>query len=148
MKSKVIATVLASSMLLTGIVFGQSGHTQHHPKQGAAKPPTDSCCCMGMMKGTQGDMGGKMSMKGMSGEQKGMMPMDNMSGMMDKMNADDAKFQDLVDQMNSANGDSKLDAAIAVINAMAKERNEMHAMMKSMHGAGSSNPNHAEHHDN
>lgn len=53
--------------------------------------------------------------------------------MMAEMKAADAKLDGLVQQMNSAAGESRITAVIAVVNELASQHKSMHGHMGQMH---------------
>lgn len=55
--------------------------------------------------------------------------------MMASMQANDAKLDDLVAQLNAARGNDRLDKLVAVVNALVAERKTMRSMMAGMMGS-------------
>jgi hypothetical protein len=53
--------------------------------------------------------------------------------MMADMNAADAKLDQLVQQMNAASGEAKVDATAAVVTELVRQQKSMHAHMGKMH---------------
>jgi hypothetical protein len=61
---------------------------------------------------------------------------------MDKQRqAQDEELGKLVDEMNSAPADQKLNAAVAVINKLVQQRKTMHELMREMHKQATSESN-------
>lgn len=160
MKTKLGFAVVALAFVLNGIALGQAtqNHSKHHPKPAAkavAKPGKammgkaqqmanmTCCCCQGgmMSMGMQGmkpgmgmhpDMGGMM--QGGNPGHPPMMgkPMPQMDpAMMADMKASEERIQSLIKEMNDAPKERRLEAAIAVINALVEQQTAMHKMMQS-----------------
>jgi len=79
--------------------------------------PAAACCAMtpGMMGAHKGEM--------MEWHQK----------MMEKIKAQDAELDKLVQDMNAATGDKKVDAIAAIVNKVMEERKAWHAEMEERH---------------
>lgn len=71
-------------------------------------------------------------MQGMMGAHKGEM-MEWHQKMMDKIKARDAELDKLIQEMNAASGDKKVDAMAAVLNKMMEERKAWHSEMEARH---------------
>ena len=71
-------------------------------------------------------------MPGMMGVHKGEM-MEWHQKMMEKIKAQDAELDKLVQEMNAASGDKKVDAIAAIVNKVMEERKAWHAEMESRH---------------
>ena len=69
---------------------------------------------------------------GMMGAHKGEM-MDWHQKMMEKIKAQDAELDKLVQEMNAATGDKKVDAMAAILNKMMENRKAWHAEMTERH---------------
>jgi len=94
-----------AGVLSAGAVFAQEAD------------PGPACCAM---------------MPGMVGAHKGEM-MEWHQKMMEKIKAQDAELDKLVQDMNAATGDKKVDAIAAVINKVMEERKAWHAEMAERH---------------
>ena len=71
-------------------------------------------------------------MPGMGGWKKGEM-MEWHQKMVDRIKAQDAELDKLVQDMNAASGDKKVDAIAAIINKMAENRKDWHSEMEARH---------------
>jgi hypothetical protein len=77
-----------------------------------------------------------MVMTGMNkGKMMGMMSMMGMGGMMSNWKEQDAELDKLVDAMNSASSDKKVDAVAAVVAKLVEQRKAMHEAMQKMMAA-------------
>jgi len=146
-----IGMIVGLAVIGTSSLAQNSGHASHHAKQTAkghsvakSAMPMCACCSEGGMMG-MGQMNMRKEPPKMSGGMgQGMgMGMDMDPKMMEHMHAQDQKIQDLVKDMNDASQDRKMDAAIAVINAMADQNAAMRKMMmehmSKMGGMGAAN---------
>lgn len=105
MKTNQLLSIVMAGALSAGAVFAQE-----------AADPSMSCC--GMMPGM--------------GARKGEI-MEWHQKMMEKMKAQDAEMDQLVQEMNAAKGDKKVDAIAAVINKAIEIRNMWHSEMEARH---------------
>ena len=94
-----------AGVLSVGAVFAQEAD------------PGPACCAM---------------MPGMMGAHKGEM-MEWHQKMMEKIKAQDAELDKLIQEMNAAQGDKKIDAIAAIINKVMEERKAWHAEMEMRH---------------
>jgi len=102
-----VLTLIAGMATSTFVV----GSAQNAPAPGATASPLP-----GMP-----DMPGMMHMKGMH------------ERMMAEMKASDAKLDALVQQMNAAKGDGRIDALVAAVNELARQSKAERAHMLDMH---------------
>lgn len=152
--------VMMSCCCMQGGMVGMGGQMGMMPMQGQ-KMPMHGQMQMGGMHGQMGNMmpmdhmQGHGGMGGMQPPHEGMPmpPMQGMHGMgqppmmaqgmpmgggmdpqmMAEMHDQEMRIQDLMKAMNEAPQDKKLDAAIAVINALAEQHAHMHRMMMQQH---------------
>jgi hypothetical protein len=174
MKTRLGFAVVALAFVLNGIAPAQASqnHSKHSAKPAAkavAKPGKamagkaqmmnmTCCCCQGgmMSMGMQGMKPGMEMHPGMGGMNQGgnpghppmmgkpMPPMD--PAMMADMKASEERIQSLIKAMNDAPKERRLEAAIAMINALVEQQTAMHKMMQShmpMPGMGASHPERA-----
>ena len=86
-----------------------------------AQEPDPAAACCAMMPGM-----------GMMGAHKGEM-MEWHQKMMEKIKAQDAELDTLVQEMNAASGEKKVDAIASIVNKVMEERKAWHAEMEERH---------------
>jgi hypothetical protein len=105
MKTNQLLSIGMAGVLSVGAVFAQEAD------------PATACAAM---------------MPGMMGAHKGAM-MEWHQKMMEKIKTQDAELDKLVQQMNSAQGDKKVDAIAAILNKLMEDRKMWHAEMQERH---------------
>ena len=101
-------------MIIAGVLAGGAVFAQE---------PDPAVACCAMMPGMAG---------GMMGAHKGEM-MEWHQKMMEKIKAQDAEMDKLVQDMNAAAGEKKVDAIAAIINKVAENRKAWHSEMEMRH---------------
>ncbi|MEI6562378.1 MAG: hypothetical protein WCO68_09905 [Verrucomicrobiota bacterium] len=101
--------MIAGALATAGAVFAQE--------------PDPAAACCAMMPGMMGGMRGAHKAEMMQWHQK----------MMEKIKAQDAEMDKLVQEMNAASGDKKVDAIAAIVNKVMEERKAWHSEMEMRH---------------
>jgi hypothetical protein len=106
MKAKIVSLLMAA-LLLGGIGFVSTGFAgSHHSDEARMSPEKMMEMCQKMMERHE--------------------------AMREKMAERDERLQGLVDRMNAATGEAKIEAMSDVINELAAQRRQMHEMMMKM----------------